>query len=143
MIGEAIRALLLGDGSIAGIVGGARIFPLMMPQGERGTSLVYQRIGRSADHHLDGPDGIVDRRLQINAWAVDPDQAAALIDRVEQLLDGFSGVVAYGDDSPQLACDIRGIFLDRELQGYDGEARLWSDGRHFRVMHMRAPIGAG
>jgi hypothetical protein len=138
VIREAIRAILMGDPAVAARVDNARIYPGAMPQGTRGQSLVYQRTGGTFDTLLEEPQRLRDTRLQLDAWASDSDTAASLIALAETRLNGFSGLVPVGDDSPQAICDVRGIFLSGELEGYDAEAQLYRDGRDFRVMWCRA-----
>lgn len=137
MIREAIRAILLGDSAVNAAVDSRRVYPLMMPQGVTDASLVYQRVGGVADTTLEGPVRLRETRLQLDAWSLSADLSATLIGLAETRLNGFSGLVAYGDDSPQAQCDVRGIFLDREFDGYDKDAQLYRDARIFRVMWYR------
>lgn len=138
MIREALRAILLGDIAVSAAVGGTRIYPLQMPQGERDPSLVYQRVGGIAETTLDGPQTVRETRMQVAAWALDPDGAAALMTLAETRLNGFSGLVPVGDDSPQQTVNIKGIFLDTEFDSYDAQATLYRDGRIFRVVWQSA-----
>lgn len=134
MIREAFRAILLGDVAVSTAVGGTRIYPGAMPQGVSEQSLVYQRTGGINETLLEEPQALRETRIQLDAWARDPDSAAALIALAEARLNGYSGLVPHGEDSPQAVCDVRGVFLDRELEGYDATAKLYRDGRDFRVM---------
>ena len=138
MIREAVRTILLDDVAVAAAVGGSRIYPLQMPQGVREPSLVYQRAGGIFDTLMEGPQGLRETRLQLDAWAVDSDAAAALMTLAETRLSGFSGLVTVGNDSPQAQCNVRGIFLDNEGDGYDAAAKLYRDRRDFRVLWCRA-----
>lgn len=134
MIREAIRTILLGDAGVSAAVGGKRIYPLQMAQGVREPSLVYQRVGGVSDTLLEGPQGLRETRLQLDAWALDPDAAARLITLAETRLNGYSGVIPVGDDSPQAECKVSGLFLDNERDSYDGTAKLFRDSRDFRVL---------
>lgn len=134
MIREAFRAVILANGPASAAVAGSRVYPLQVPQGTREPSLVYQRIGGVPDHTLDGPAGVRETFFQLAAWALDPDAAANLIQLAEVALNGYSGVVPVGDDSPQQTVDIRGVFLERERDGYDAAAKLYHDTRDFSVL---------
>lgn len=138
MIREALRVILLGDVAVAAAVDSARIYPGAIPQGVRGASLVYQRAGGTFDTLLEAPQQLRETRIQLDAWATDPDTAASLIALAEARLSGYSGLVPVGDDSPQAQVNVRGIFLDNEREGYDATAKLYRDGRDFRVSWCRA-----
>ena len=129
MIREALRAVVLANPAASAALGGTRIYPLQMPQGVRDPSLVYQRVGGSPDETLDGPVALRETRWQFDAWAKDPDQAAALMAVVEPVLNGFTGQVAVGP----LTCNIKGMFLDNEADGYDPAAKLYRERRDFVV----------
>lgn len=138
MIREAFRAVLLGDAALNAAVassdGSRRIYPLMMPQGVRDPSLVYQRPGGIFETTLDGPVALTTTTIQLDAWALDPDLAANLIALAAARLNGFAGVVTWGDDSPPAQCSIKGIFMERQRDGYDKDAKLYRDARDFRVL---------
>lgn len=134
MINEAIRTVLLADAAVSAAVDGKRIYPLMMQQGVRQPSVVYQRISGRFDTTFDGPVVLRETTFQFDAWATDPDAAASLITKVEKALAGYSGAVSIGSDSPQQVVNIRGVFLRRERNGYDGAAKFYRDARDFAVM---------
>lgn len=134
MIREAFRAILLSDAALSTAVAGSRVYPLIMPQGVRDASLVYQRISGIVDILMDGPQALRETRLQLDAWAADPDDAAALIALAETKLNGFSGIVPYGDDSPQATLQVQGVFPVNERDGYDSNAQLYREGRDYRVL---------
>lgn len=137
MIREAIRTVLLSDGPTSTGVGGSRIFPLIMPQGQRADSLVYQRASGTQDVTLDGPAGYRETRMQIDAWSEDADRAARLIELARDCLNGYTGTVPVGDDSPQAQIQIKGVFAQNEFDGYDQDSKLYRDGRDFRVLWCR------
>lgn len=134
MIREAFRAILLGDGQVSAAVAGTRIYPLMMAQGVREPSLVYQRVGGIRDILLEGVQQLRETRLQLDAWALDADAAAALITLAETRLSGYSGLVPVGDASPQQQVRVQGVFPAGERDGYESAAKLFRDGRDFRVI---------
>src|SRR5574344_1984383 len=95
LIDEAIRAILLANSTVSGLVG-TRIYPLQLPLECSFPALtysfpsdVYRRVARPA-------------RLQVDCWAEDFTQCKNLKNAVETALDGYSGTV--------LGINIEGIF---------------------------------
>lgn len=131
-----LRARLLGDSGITAIVGSgssARIFPIKLPQGQKNPSIVYSRISGLGDHHMQGASGLSRPRIQIDCWAQSADVAAQLADLVKERIDGFRGSVLWGENSPEEAIDIQGIFFDSEREDYDGDAQLYRVGRDYFI----------
>lgn len=129
----ALRTLLLDTPAVPAPGG---IWPVMAKQGETRAQLVYTRTGGIGDHTLEGPSGLAEARFQFDAWAKDIDTAAALADAVKERLDGYGGTVEYGDDSPQAEVKFQGIFYDgREIEGFDGTAKMFRVGRSYRVLY--------
>lgn len=127
-----IRALILGDGVIAGRVG-TRVYPLVLPQGEKRESIVYSRISGLGDHHMQGPSGLSRPRIQIDCWAQNPDAADELGRLVKERLDGFQGSILWGENSPQEAIVIQGIFFESEREGYDDASWLYRSSKDYFV----------
>lgn len=107
-IRKGLRAFLLANSAVSSLVGGARIFPIKMPQGETGTSIVFNEISGAGDHHNQGPSGLVSVRMQIAAWATTADAAHALFLAVKECLDGYSGVMGSGANE----VSVQGVFID-------------------------------
>jgi hypothetical protein len=112
----ALRAFLLGDAAVAAAVGGARIFPVVLPQAERRVSLVYARISDVGDHHMEGPSGLARPRYQLDAYAAQPDDADSLARLVKARLDGYRG--------PMGSIAVQGVFFDGARDDYQSEAKL-------------------
>ena len=111
-----LRAYLLADAAISTAVGGSRIFPVMMPQGERGASIVYTRVSGIGDHHMQGASGLSRPRYQIDAYAVLHDDANALADLVKLRLDGYQGLMG--------AVMVQGCFFENERDDYQADVDL-------------------
>jgi len=129
-----LRAYLLDDAAIAAIVG-SRVHPLVLPQGDTGPSIVYSRISAVGDHHMSAASGLVQTRLQLDCWAASLDNAAALADLVKQRLDGFSGTMLWGEDSPAEAIVVQGIFFDGEREDFDNAAKLHRVSRDYLIWY--------
>jgi Protein of unknown function (DUF3168) len=112
----SLRAFLLADAAIFAAVGGARIFPSILPQGEQRPSLVSTRISDVGDHHMQGPSGLARPRYQIDAYAQNADDADELARLVKDRLDGFSGLMG--------AVRVQGAFFDSLRDSYESEAQL-------------------
>jgi hypothetical protein len=128
-----LRAYLLGLSAISTEVGGNRIYPLKMPQGQTSTSIVYSRISGLGDHHSTGPSGLSRPRIQIDCWAQSADAADALSRLVKERIDGFRGAMLWGDNSPEEAIQIQGIFFESEREDYDDTVKMYRSSKDFFV----------
>lgn len=109
---------------LKGLVTGQKVYRLVAPQGENGPFIVYQRIDRDmfGKNHLNrqaGQPGTVQAFVQVDSYAKETDVAAALGAQVEFTLDGYSGTVEYGNDSPKDSIVIGGITLQNEVDLLD------------------------
>lgn len=88
MIGTVLVNALAGNTSA-----GARIEPIALGQSPTLPAIVYQGISRAADAAHDG-GGTFEVRVQLSCWGATYDEAHALADEVEAVLDGarFDGV---------------------------------------------------
>lgn len=102
-IRTGLRTFLLADAAIAALVG-TRIYPVKLPQGVSGTSLILNEISGQGDHHMQGASGLVTVRMQIGAWATTADGAHALFLAVKEAIDGYRGLM--GDVT------VQGVFID-------------------------------
>lgn len=126
-IRPALRSLLLADATLSALVGGQRIFPVIMRQGEQDPSVVYNRITETADYHMLGPSGLYETLVQFDAWATTHAAAVQLADAVYDLLSGFSGLVG--------TIQIHGIFLINGRENYDSVVSFFRMSRDYRVVY--------
>lgn len=132
----ALRALLISDASVLALAA-QRIYPLRAKQGETRPQVVYQRTSSIPDHTLDGPIAMATARYQVDGWAKDIDVAVELADAVKFKLDGYSGEVEYGDDSPQASVQFKGIFFDgRDFEDYDEAAKMYRASRSYLLNYL-------
>lgn len=127
-----LRGWLLADSGIAAVVAD-RIFPIVLPQGETRTSIVYTRISGQGDHTLTQASGIARPRYQIDSWAQTPGAASSLADMVKDRLDGARGAFEYGSNSPRDSIDVLGAFFTDEREDYDATAKLYRMSRDYFV----------
>lgn len=123
----ALRTYLLADATVSASVGAARIYPLKMPQGERGASIVMSRISAVGDHHNEGPSLIVRVRYQIDCYGPVFGDVADLALAVKARLDGaratMSGLV------------VKGVFFESARDGYEAETEFYRVSQDFIVWH--------
>lgn len=130
-----LRAYLLGESAISTAVGGDRIFPVVLKQGEKRASIVYSRISGLGDHHMQGASGLARPRIQIDCWAPKADDAVSLANLVKERIDGFRGSMLWGDNSPAEAIVVQGIFFESEREDYDDAAKLYRVSRDYFVWY--------
>lgn len=96
LIEAALRSRLLGAYAVTQLVGSgadARIFPVQLPQGVGYPAIAYQGISRVPDRTMDGPSGLVFRRIQYDCWSPNYGEASALSREVRRVLDGLTEIV--------------------------------------------------
>lgn len=133
-----LRALVLGESAITAIIGSgaaSRMYPVVLKQGVKDPSIVYQRISGVGDHHMQGASGLAQSRIQIDCWAASIDTATTLANLVKERIDGFRGSVQWDENSPGNAIEFQGIFFDSEREGWDNEAGLYRVSRDYAVFH--------
>lgn len=134
-IRSALRAILLGDAAVSAAVSASRIYPGIMPQGETQPSIVQNLITEGAGYHMLGDDGLIQSRIQIDAWALTQDSAVSLANKVFDLLSGYSGTVVYGSNSPQDSIIVRGVFHDQGRDDYDSVAKMHARRRDYLIWY--------
>jgi hypothetical protein len=82
------------------------------PQDVRAPYLIHSREGTDRDFCLQGPTGLADARIEIDAYSPSKLEALKLSGRVRQALNGFRGTVS---DVEILACRLdtdSDVFVD-------------------------------
>lgn len=131
-IRPALRALLLDDGAVAALVGGQRVYPVQLEQGQTSPSLVYHRVTEVADYHMQGPSGLVQITLQLDAWATTQSGAVELADAAYDRLSGFSGLIDLGLATP---VQVHGIFMIAGREDYDDVSKLFRVSRDYAIAY--------
>lgn len=109
---------------LKGLVAGEKVYSLRAPQSEKGPFIIYQRIdrdqmGKNHLHRSAGQPGTVQAFMQVDAYAQDLGAAQALGALIEYTLDGYSGTVYHGNNSPQDFVVIGGITLQNDTDLLD------------------------
>lgn len=130
-----LRAYLLDDSTISAAVGGVRVYPIKLPQGQTLTSIVHTRISGQGDHHMEGPSGLNRGRVQIDCWSTSADAADLLARQVKERIDGYRGSILWGDDSPEEAIVVQGIFFESEREDFDDVAQMYRSSKDYIVWY--------
>jgi len=131
-IRPALRSFLLADSQIAAVVA-TRVYPIKLPQGTTGVSIVYNRISGGGDYHMQGLSGFAHHRFQIDAWASTANAATSLADLIRDRIDGYRGDM--GADSPPVVT-VHGVFMVDQREDYDDEAKLHRMSRDYFIDFM-------
>lgn len=126
----ALAAILSADAAVFAIVG-ARIHPIQRPQGSATPALVMTRTGGGHAYTYAARDGLVESRVQIDAWADRYADAKALARAVTDALSGFRAASG----------TIRSAFLFAERDGLaeiDPGGTLARVSLDFTIWHQEA-----
>lgn len=130
-IRAVVRSILLSDPAISAMVGGVRVYPDKLPQGIILPSVVQNAITETLGYHMQGDDGLMDSRIQISALSKNTDEATRLGGLIFEKLSGYRGVTPYGSASPQLICEVKGVFHDQGRSEYDPASEFYSRQRDY------------
>lgn len=109
-----IKVIEYGIHSLLNGLAGGRVYAVVAPQNAVRPFIIFQRISSSRWRSIAQPLGMAQVIMQIDCYADDFYASRALADSVEDILDGYSGTVYYGSDSPQASVRVAGISLDTE-----------------------------
>lgn len=90
VIEELLRAQLVADGTVGGLVG-QRVYPMVAPPNGTLPAIVYQKISGVRVQSHDGPTGLARPRFQFACMAATYTAAKGLANAVRACLDGYSG----------------------------------------------------
>ena len=85
------------------------------------------------DHHMQGPSGLARPRIQIDCWAQTVDAADSLGRLVKERIDGYRGSMLWGENSPEEAIVVQGIFFDSEREDFDAAVNLYRSSKDYFV----------
>lgn len=96
-----------------------RVYAAVAPQKAPAPFIIIQRVAGERWRSLQGPSGMGQARIQVDAYANDYYGAKALAVAIENILDGYRGIVLYGATSPQQSVRIGGCSLLEEVDMLD------------------------
>lgn len=114
-IEEALRTVLIGNVGVSALVG-TRVYPVVAPQGASLPAVVYQRISANRQHHLQGPSGLTQVRMQFTAIATTYSAMKALANALRQALDGYRNTVSGVFVQAVLSAGEREQFIGETVQ---------------------------
>lgn len=97
------------------------VFAMRAPDNQKGTFVVFQRVDSERWRSINNPSGIAQADIQIDVYSESYYDAKTLAGSIENALDGFSGTVYHGDNSPQDFVVIGGITLQNDVDILDQE----------------------
>ena len=86
-----------------------RVYASRAPQNAQPPFVVFQETSSERWRDINAPAGMAQDTIQLDVYSDNNFQAKEIALQAEILLDGFRGVVFFGDDSPQSFVDFRGI----------------------------------
>jgi len=112
MIDEALRSLLIADGTVNGLVG-SRIYPLIAPRTATLPLVIFQRISavRDASHTSTSGAGLVEATYQFAGLAPTYSAAKTLTEAVRDALDQYRGTSE--------GVSIDAIHAESDFDGYN------------------------
>jgi hypothetical protein len=127
----ALRAFLLDDPTVNGMVGGVRIHHSRLPQNQIEPSVVFNRVSETADYHMQGDSGLFQTRMQIDSMAQSADSANSLAGAVYDHLTGHQGTVTFDSDEMR----VHAIFMANTRENYDDVSRMYRVSRDFLIWY--------
>lgn len=134
---DLVRAYLLADPTIAGLIG-TRVYPAPPPQNATYPLITLQLISDVQYPHLRqrGP-GMADPRFQIDMWATTKAAMRTLARAVQTRLQGFSGVLTDTTVSPAVQHRVWIRYeTAQELFETDVAGQFWRQSADYFVMHQ-------
>lgn len=119
----ALFAICAADSTVASLLSDGtttRLFPAgNSPQGQTRPYATYCTVGGRPVNSMDLPSRADNERIQLDAWADDPDSAAAIAAALRAALENTASQVSAG-------VGIRTVAFNG--QSFDEESRLYRDG---------------
>lgn len=101
---QQLRAALVGHAGVTALVG-ARVYPLLIPEGTPLPCVTYQRVSGTPENTLEGHSGLEEVMVQVDCWSATYGGAKALAKQVRAAM----------------AAAPFGSYLDQDRDLYDGE----------------------
>lgn len=135
-VAAAIRAVLLADGTVTGLLASTSrrsgIYPVTIPQDARLPAIRTIEVTSDHKHTHDGPMELAESFFELDCYAEDYDASRTLADAVRGALNGYSGTAA---GMKIQWCRLDSID-DLEETGRTGQpGRIYRALMRFRVFH--------
>lgn len=117
--------------TIAGM--SAKVHWVLAPQGQTAPYVVASRVFGDPVNRLDGADGMVISRVQVDCWAETPAAAEALLEDVKAKFDTWA---SGGASATPAAANVYGcVRLGDNPDGYDPTTTHYSASHDFSIHH--------
>lgn len=130
MTGQILTAFVATKSDLVAVIG-TKVRPATGEQSDALPYVTYQEIDGQTPGGLDGPSGLADRRLQVNAVAASYGQAKLIArllcgTRADVRFDGFKGSLTVGS----VSVDVRRVRLTDMRDVYDQPVHGGSRGEY-------------
>lgn len=115
-----LRALLLADGTIAGLVG-SKIYPAPLESARPAPCITYFRIDTPGQYTHDGGRNPVHPRIQFDLWGTNYPNTIALYNAFIVVLGGYSGIAGSGGS----AANVQAAFIADARDDYDPDTQRY------------------
>lgn len=92
---------------------------LRAPQNVTAPFVVIQRVDSTRWRSINAPSGIGQATIQIDVYSESFYDMKTTALQIETILDGYRGIVYYGDSSPQDSVRLAGVSLDNDTDTLD------------------------
>lgn len=116
---RALHALISQNAAVIAAGAAERVYAMRADQNAQEPFIVFQRTDSDRWRSINGPSGVAQAWIQIDVYAEQYYTAKDLAYAIEKQLDGFRGLVPFGDNSPQDVIKIAGIALQNDLDIFD------------------------
>ena len=99
---------------------GTNIFALYAPKNHPAPYIIYQRVDTDIDIHLKGASGIKQALIQVDVYSEKYWTTRNVAGTIQDILNGFRGLVDYVEDGQQETIDVRGITCQSDVDILDG-----------------------
>jgi hypothetical protein len=127
----ALRALLVGSGPVAALVG-SRVYWGEIPQGSAAPAVVMYVVSRVPGYTFQGSDGMDESRIQIDVRDTNLGRAFEVRDAIRSILSGYRGTIS--------GTYVSGAFLlmERQRRDHTGPGLFHTVSLDFRIWSRAA-----
>lgn len=132
MVEKAVRDVLITSTGVSAVVS-SRVYGDFAPQKAATPFIVFRRVSSDRFRALDGPDGLVETRIEVDCFSTTQAQLMTLADEVRLALDNYTGTTK-GVTVQRAMLDNE--FGDMELEVSGGDKRIRRHVLDFRIWYQ-------
>lgn len=135
MIETALRDALLANDVVSQLVGGSRIYPVILPQAPVYPAITYQMVAGESHYAMTAPSRLASPRFQLDCYGESFDAVMDLRTAAIACLGGYRGTVS--------GVTIHGAFKVAEMDDFESDlthsgARVWRKTLDFNIWFKEA-----